>query len=87
MLHVGEQSTVVGTVARVPRSRGGTTFVNFGERYPNHIFFAATFKKYADRFPGTCSIQGRKVAISGEVQLYIGKPKNILFSPIQLEVR
>ncbi len=87
MLHVGEQSTVVGTVAQVSRSRGGTTFINFGGRYPDHIFYAVIFKKYAGRFPDISSIQGRQVAISGEVQLYKGKPQIILFSPSQLEVR
>lgn len=87
MMHVGERSTVVGTVAQVSRSRGGTTFINFGGRYPNHIFYAVILKKYADRFPDISSIQGRQVAISGEVQLYKGKPQIILFSTSQLEAR
>lgn len=85
--HLEEQSTVVGTVAQVSRSRGGTTFINFGGRYPDHIFYAVIFKKYADRFPGISSVQGRQVAISGKIQLYKGKPQIILFSPSQLEVR
>ena len=87
MMHVGEQSTVVGTVAQVSRSRGGTTFINFGGRYPNHVFYAVIFKKYAYKFTDASTWEGRMVAISGPIQMYEGKPQIILFSRSQIEVR
>ena len=33
--HTGNYAVVEGVVAQVSRSRGGTTFINFGGRYPN----------------------------------------------------
>lgn len=85
--HIGEYATVVGTVAQVSRSRGGTTFVNFGGRFPNHIFYAVIFKKYAGKFPDIGRLAGREIAINGKIELYKGNPQIILFSTEQLELR
>jgi len=85
--HVGTVTTVEGVVAQVSNSSGGTTFINFGGRYPNHVFYAVIFKNLANRFPGVHSLEGRMVAISGTIELYKGKPQIILKAPEQLEVR
>ena len=85
--HVGAQATVVGVVRQVSKSGGGTTFINFGDRFPNHVFYAVIFRSRSDQFPGVHQLQGRTVAISGEIELYKGKPQIILRSPQQIQVQ
>jgi DNA/RNA endonuclease YhcR with UshA esterase domain len=85
--YVGDYVTVAGVVSQVSRSNGGTTFINFGGRFPNHVFYALIFRNHADTFPGVFELQGRNVAITGEVSLYNGKPQIILSSPGQLQVQ
>lgn len=84
---VGYSVTVEGVVSQVSKSRGGTTFINFGGRYPNHVFYGVIFKNSAGRFPGVHGLEGRVVAISGKVKLYKGKPQIILSSSGQIELR
>lgn len=85
--YVGRSVTVEGVVQQVSSSRGGTTFINFGGRYPNHVFYAVIFKKYANRFSNAHAYDGRHVAISGEIGLYKGKPQIILSSPSQIQMK
>ncbi len=85
--HIGEQVTVEGVVSQVSTSSGGTTFVNFGGRYPNHIFYAVLFRKRAHQFPNLHALEGRPVAISGMIELYKGKSQIILITPSQIKLR
>ncbi len=85
--HVGSEMIVEGVVSQVSTSDGGTTFINFGGRYPNHIFYAVIFRNSASQFIGVRKLEGKTVAISGVVKLYKGKPQIILSSPNQIEVR
>ncbi|WP_298938037.1 nucleotide-binding protein [uncultured Ruegeria sp.] len=85
--HVGEHSTVVGVVSQVANSGKGTTFINFGGRYPNHTFYAVIFKKHGHKFPSVYGYEGRTIAITGTIKLYKGKPQIILSSPDQVQVR
>ena len=83
--HIGETATIQGVVVQVSSSKG-TTFINFGGRFPNHIFYAVIFDDYADLFPGVHDLEGRTLAISGEISPYRGKPQIILTSPDQLSL-
>ena len=85
--YVGSAEVVEGVVSQVSTSGGGTTFINFGGRYPNHVFYAVIFKKHAHFFPNIYSLQGKAVAISGTVELYKGKPQIIVTNPDQIELR
>lgn len=85
--HVGKQATVVGVVSQVSTSSGGTTFINFGGRYPNHLFYAVIFKKHASKFQSVYSLQGKTVEITGTIELYKGKPQIIVSSPGQIQMR
>lgn len=85
--HIGREMTVEGVVSQVSTSSGGTTFINFGGRYPNHVFYGVIFRNSASKFSGVRNLEGRSVAISGTVKLYKGKPQIILSSPNQIEVR
>lgn len=85
--YVGEAVTVEGVVSQVSTSKGGTTFINFGGRFPNHKFYAVIFKNNAGQFSGVHSLEGRNAAISGTIQMYKGKPQIILKSLGQIAVR
>jgi hypothetical protein len=44
--HVGQEVVVQGQVSQIGASeRSHTLFVNFGGRYPNHVFTAVIFSK------------------------------------------
>ena len=86
--YVGQAVTVEDIVAEVSTdSRSGNTFINFGGRYPNHLFYGIIFAGDADLFTGVHSLEGRLVEISGAVQLYRGKPQIVLSDPAQLSVQ
>jgi len=85
--YVGSVVTVEGVVSQVSTSRSGTTFINFGGRFPNHVFYAVIFRKNLDQFSRVHALEGRAVAISGTVDLYKGKTQIIIRSPDQIEMR
>ncbi|SHL76326.1 hypothetical protein SAMN05444414_13715 [Roseovarius marisflavi] len=84
--YAGDSATVAGVVSQVSTSNGGTTFINFDGRYPNHKFYAVLFRKNAGEFSGIHSLEGRTVAITGTIELYKGKPQIILRSPSQIDI-
>jgi DNA/RNA endonuclease YhcR with UshA esterase domain len=83
--HIGERATVAGVVSQVSISRGGTTFLNFGARYPNHVFTAVIFESAAAQFPEPQRWEGKLVSVSGPIRLYRGKPEIVLNSASQLQ--
>ena len=85
--YVGDSMTVEGVVSQVSTGSGGTTFINFGGRYPNHVFYAVIFRKNSARFEEVHALDGKTIAISGIVKLYKGKPQIILYSPEQIELK
>tara|TARA_R100000935_G_scaffold1193_1_gene3836 strand:- start:4120 stop:4473 length:354 start_codon:yes stop_codon:yes gene_type:complete len=84
--YVGSLVAVEGIVSQVSKS-GGTTFINFGGRYPNHVFYAVILRSNSGSFSDTQSLEGRKIAISGHIEFYKGKPQIVLRSPDQIELR
>jgi len=84
--NVGALTTVEGVVSQVSRTDSGTTFINFGGRYPNHVFYGIIFRSDADQFTGTHSLEGRTVLIHGTIDLYKGKPQIVLRDPDQIRV-
>ena len=74
--HVGQEVTVEGTITKVFKSKNGNTFLNFGGNYPDVTFVVwipEDAPEAAD--PSLASLQGKKVKISGTIQLYRGKPE------------
>jgi DNA/RNA endonuclease YhcR with UshA esterase domain len=84
--YAGSSVTVEGVVSQVSRS-GGTTFINFGGRYPNHVFYAVILRSDSGSFSNMQSLEGKQVAISGQIEFYKGKPQIVLRSPGQIEMR
>jgi hypothetical protein len=86
--HVGETVTICGLVASAKyagQARGGPTFLDFGKPYPNAIFTALILGSDRPKF-GTPEkgVQGKQVCVTGQIQLYQGKPQIILNDPKQL---
>ncbi|MEP3331656.1 nucleotide-binding protein [Sedimentitalea sp.] len=85
--NIGSYGEVEGLVSQVSKARGGTTFVNFGGRFPNHVFYAVILKNNASEFPSVDSLEGKTVVVNGTIELYKGKPQIILTSPKQIQIR
>jgi DNA/RNA endonuclease YhcR with UshA esterase domain len=66
--------------------RSHTLFVNFGGRYPNHVFTAVIFSKNLQSFPAARSWEGKVLRVRGKVQLYREKPEIILTAADQVTV-
>lgn len=84
--NVGALTTVQGVVSQVSTTNSGTTFINFGGQYPNHVFYGIIFRNDADQFAGAHRLEGRTVLIHGTIDLYKGKPQIILRDPDQIRV-
>jgi DNA/RNA endonuclease YhcR with UshA esterase domain len=82
--HVGEQVIVQGTVDQVVLTVNLTTHINFGGRYPNHVFTATIFKARQSFFSGVKGYEGKVIQVRGVVRLYRGKPEIVLNDPDQL---
>jgi DNA/RNA endonuclease YhcR with UshA esterase domain len=82
--YVGQTVTVEGLVANVFTSNKGNTFLNFGRPYPKQAFTAVIFSSVRERFPGVERWQGKKVRVTGRVELYKDRPEIKLNSPSQL---
>lgn len=84
--HVGQTVTVAGTVSDVyVASRSGTTFLDMGGHYPDNAFTAVIFSRDAGKFPNVKALNGKRVAVTGPVRLYRGRPEIILTDAAQLK--
>jgi len=61
-------------------------FLNFGWRYPNHVFTAVILERNLHYFPDARSWEGKTIKVRGQVRLYKGKPEIILERPDQVTV-
>jgi DNA/RNA endonuclease YhcR with UshA esterase domain len=85
--HVGQQVTVEGTITKVFKSKNGHTFLDFGGSYPDVTFVVwipEDAPEAAD--PGLSVLQGKKVKVSGTVELYRGKPEIKVSSKEQIVI-
>ena len=83
--YIGQNATVEGVVTAVSTSRKGNTFINFGGVYPNQTFTgwipAGTPLATDDSIP---ALQGKKIKITGRIELYRGKPEIRVLSKSQI---
>ena len=83
--HVGQHVTVEGTVSKVFTSRNGNTFLDFGGAYPNELFTGWIPRESAlSADPALWSLRGRRVKLTGIVELYRSKPEIKIVSADQL---
>ncbi len=86
--HIGEMATVCGTVVDAKFAnnvKGQPTFLNFGRAHPNEIFTVLIWGINRAKFASPESrLVGKRVCVTGLIQLYRGKPEIIATDPQQL---
>jgi DNA/RNA endonuclease YhcR with UshA esterase domain len=82
--HVGELVIVQGTIDQIVLTVNLTTHINFGGRYPNHVFTATILKARQPYFSGVKEYEGKVAQVRGVVRLYRGKPEIVLEESDQL---
>jgi DNA/RNA endonuclease YhcR with UshA esterase domain len=83
--HVGQKTTVEGVLTAVTNSGKGNTFINFGGRYPNQTFTGWIPKDSTLAGGSTLAgLEGKKIKITGTIDLYKGKPEIKVMSKDQL---
>ena len=70
---VGKTVTVKGKVDGQKSSKSGNTYLNFGGKFPNHVFSCLLrAKNFTDPIP---TFEGKLVEVTGTVAMYEGKPQ------------
>lgn len=90
--YVGQKATVCGIVASATfssRSKGQPTFLNLDQPHPRQIFTAVIWGKDRRYYssPPEIAYSGKRVCVTGLVQLYKGKPEIIVVLPSQIEYK
>jgi DNA/RNA endonuclease YhcR with UshA esterase domain len=85
--HLGETVSVEGTVVAVFISAKGNTFLNFGAAYPNQTFTGwIPPSSELSGSPLLDTLQGKRVKLTGTVELFKGKPEIRLMHERQIEI-
>jgi hypothetical protein len=85
--HAGEDATVCGVVASAKfLANSSTTLLNLDKPYPDEVFTAVIFGEDRAKFgtPET-TLEGKRICVTGVIQLYREKPDIILKDPSQLK--
>jgi DNA/RNA endonuclease YhcR with UshA esterase domain len=90
--YVGQKATVCGIVASATfssRSKGQPTFLNLDQPYPRQIFTVVIWGKDRRYFssPPEIAYRGKRICVTGLVELYKGKPEIIVILPTQIAVK
>jgi hypothetical protein len=88
--HIGEHATVCGSVesARyLANSRGKPTFLNIGKAYPDQDFTVVIWSEDRAKFghPEDRLIH-KHICVSGQIELYRGKPQIVAKNESQIAV-
>jgi DNA/RNA endonuclease YhcR with UshA esterase domain len=85
--HLNEWATVEGVVAKVFTSKSGNTFLNIGAKYPNQTFTGwIPPASPVNKSPALSDIEGKRVKITGRIEMYKGKPEIRINAASQLEI-
>lgn len=80
----GKEVKVKGRVEGQKTSAKGVTYLNFGAKYPNHVFSCVLRAK---DFPsGPPLVEGKEVEVTGVIKMYEGKPSMDISSSDQIHV-
>ena len=87
--HPGQYVTVEGTVVAVFTSTNGNTFLSFGAAYPNQTFggwiLADSELAHVSTPASLAGLAGKKLRITGTIELYKGKPAIRISSTKQIQ--
>ena len=85
--HVGEEATVTGKVVNISSSGKGTTFLNFGNRYPNETFGAVIFASKVGAIGDVKQFEGKEVSVTGKIEMSPSqKPQIVINGPDQIKL-
>ena len=80
----GKEVKVKGRVEGQKTLAKGVTYLNFGAKYPNHVFSCVLRAK---DFPsGPPMLEGKEVEVTGVIKMYEGKPSMDISSSDQIHV-
>jgi hypothetical protein len=84
--HVGQRATVEGTVVEVFTSNEGNAFIDFGGKYPHQTFtgYIPAHSALAGGGSSLADLEGKRIKITGTIDLYKGKPEIKITSKDQL---
>jgi DNA/RNA endonuclease YhcR with UshA esterase domain len=87
--YVGQTKTVCGAVASskfASSTKGSPTFLNLDRPYPNQVFTALIWGTDRAKFkePPEVTFQGKRICVTGSIQLYNDKPEIIVNDPSQI---
>ena len=80
----GIEVKVKGRVEGQKTSAKGVTYLNFGAKYPNHVFSCVLRAKDFPSAPP--SFEGKEVEVTGVIKMYEGKPSMDISSLEQIHV-
>ncbi len=80
----GKEVKVKGRVEGQKTSAKGVTYLNFGAKYPNHVFSCVLRAKDFPSAPP--SFEGKEVEVTGVIKMYEGKPSMDISSLEQIHV-
>jgi hypothetical protein len=85
--HVGEEVAITGKVFAVSKSGKGTTYLNFGDRFPRHIFSGTVLARDEAKVGDVKIYEGKVVTITGKIeQAQDQKPQILISSPTQIKL-
>ncbi len=85
-LHTGENGCVTGRVLRVFTSRSGNTFLDFCRDYRQCPFSTVIFASDRSRFGNLSALEGRRIAVLGEIVSYGGRAEIVIHDPKQIRL-
>lgn len=79
-----EYVVVEGVVSQATLRPNGMLYLNFGGEFPNHVFAARVL--HGDSLPDATSLKGKRVRVSGKVELAGNRPQVFLNSPNRITI-
>ena len=85
--HAGAEATVTGKVTAVTKSKGGTSYLNFGDRFPRQTFSGVVLVRDQEKVGDLKAYEGQSVTISGKIELSPDqKPQIVISKPEQIKL-
>ena len=85
--HAGEEAAVTGKVVAVSKSAKGTTYLNFGDRFPRQTFSGVVLARDEAKVGDVKPFEGKVVTITGRIELSPdNKPQIVVSAPEQIKL-
>ncbi len=78
--HAGEEATVTGKVVAISKSGKGTTYLNFGDRFPRQTFSGVVLTRDEEKVGDLKIFEGKTVTLTGRIELSPDKKPQIVIS-------